>query len=434
MAQAIRNSSSRSSTLAKGMFAAGAALLALSAAPAFGATQVTSFGSNPGALKMYKHVPSGMPANAPLVVALHGCTQTAAAYESSGWTALANQHKFYVVYPEQQSGNNSSKCFNWFESGDIVRGQGESLSIKQMVDKMAADHSVDPSRVFVTGLSAGAYMTNILAAVYPDVFAGAAPIAGGPYKCATSMTGAFSCMSPGTDKTPAAWGDLARSGYSGYNGRKPKVSIWQGTSDTTVKPMNMDETMQQWTNYHGVDQTAEVSDSVQGFPHKVYKDASGNVLVETYSITGMAHGTPVDPGTGAGQCGTAGAYILDVNICSSYYIGKFFGIIEGDTGTTTTSTSSTSTSSTSTSSSASTSTTSAAPTTTTVATTTTTTVAGACFNSSNYAHVTAGRAYNSMGYAKATGSNQSMGLNNTFYTSKLRQTGASYYVIDNTCP
>ncbi|RJG02451.1 PHB depolymerase family esterase [Noviherbaspirillum sedimenti] len=428
MEQSTQNSSPFSSFLKKGLFAAGATLLALSASSAFAATAVTSFGSNPGALKMYKHVPSAMPANAPLVVALHGCTQTAAAYEASGWTALANQHKFYVVYPEQQSANNQNKCFNWFEPGDIVRGQGETLSIKQMVDKMAADHSIDPSRVFVTGLSAGAYMVNVLAAAYPDVFAGAAPIAGGPYKCATSMTAAFSCMSPGTDKTPAAWGDLARSGYSGYTGRKPRVSIWQGSTDSTVKPMNMDETMQQWTNYHGIDQTAEVSESVAGFPHKVYKDASGNAIVETYSITNMGHGTPVDPGTGASQCGTAGAYILDVNICSSYYIGQFFGIIGGDTGTTTTTSSTSSTSNTSTSS---TNTSSSGATTTT---TTTTTIAGACFNTSNYAHVTAGRAYNSAGYAKANGSNQNMGLNNTFYKSKLRQTGTNYYVIDNTCP
>jgi poly(hydroxyalkanoate) depolymerase family esterase len=374
-------------------------------------TQVTSFGSNPGALNMYKHVPSGMPSNAPLVVALHGCTQTAAAYEASGWTALATKHKFYVVYPEQVSGNNSNKCFNWFESGDIGRGAGEALSIKQMVDNMKANHSIDGNRVFVTGLSAGAYMTTVMGFTYPDVFAGAAPIAGGPYKCGVGSSAAFTCMSPGVDKTPAAWGDLARSGFSGYTGRKPKFSIWHGSSDTTVKPMNMNETMEQATNYAGIDQTAEVSNTVGGFPHKVYTDGNGNPYVETYSITNMAHGTPVDPGTGATQCGTAGSYILDVNVCSSYYIAQFFGILSGTTTTTTT-----------------------AGGTTTTASTPTTTVGGACFKVSNYAHVTAGRAYNSAGTAKANGSNQSMGLYNTFIITKLRQTGTNYYVIDNTCP
>ncbi|CAN5907087.1 PHB depolymerase family esterase [soil metagenome] len=410
-----KNRTLSSAFIKRVFFVAATPLLILSATPALALTTVTGFGSNPGALNMYKHVPAGMPANAPLVVALHGCTQTAAAYESAGWTALANTHKFYVIYPEQVSGNNSNKCFNWFESGDIGRGAGEALSIKQMVDKMKADYSIDASRVYVSGLSAGAFMTTVMAVTYPDVFAGAAPIAGGPYKCGIGTSGAFSCMSPGVDKTPAAWGDLARSGYSGYSGRKPIFSIWHGTSDTTVKPLNMTETMEQATNYLGVDQTADVSDTVGGFPHKVYKDGSGNAVVETYSITGMAHGTPVDPGTGASQCGTAGAYILDVNVCSSYYIGKFFGII-GSGGTTTTTTAS-------------------GGTTTTTATATTTTLApGACFNSSNSAHVTAGRAHNNLGYADANGSNQRMGLNNTFYTSKLRRTGTNYYVIDSTCP
>ncbi len=389
--------------------------LAFVSVPALALTAVTSFGTNPGNLLMYKHVPASMPAGAPIVVALHGCSQTAAAYENAGWSALANTHKFYVLYPQQQSANNSSSCFNWFEAGDIARGAGEALSIKQMVDKMKADHSIDGNRVYVTGLSAGAAFTNVMLAAYPDVFAGGAPIAGIPYKCSTSMTAAFSCMSPGTDKTPTAWGDLARSGYSGYTGRKPLVSIWQGSSDTTVKPMNMDETMQQWTNYAGIDQTAEVSDTVGGFPHKVYKDGSGNPIVETYSITNMVHGTPVDPGTGATQCGTAASYILDVNLCSSYYIGKFFGIIGSGTTTTT--------------SAGTTTTTAAGTTTSTTATTTTTTVAATCYTSSNYAHVTAGRAHQSFGYVYANGSNQNMGLYNTYTTRTLKKTATNYYVI-----
>ncbi|MBI1890316.1 MAG: PHB depolymerase family esterase [Burkholderiales bacterium] len=395
--------------------AAIAPLFALSASSAWALTQVTGFGSNPGALTMYKHVPASMPANAPLVVAMHGCTQSASAYEATGWTALANTYKFYVVYPEQISGNNQNKCFNWFEPGDIGRGAGEALSIKQMVDNMKANYSIDANRVYVTGLSAGGYMVNVMLATYPDVFAGGAPFSGGPYKCATSMNAAFSCMSPGVDKTPAAWGDLARGGYSGYTGRKPKVSIWHGDADYTVKQMNQVEEMEQWTNYHGVSQTATTSNTVAGFPHKVY----GSGLVETYTITGMGHGTPVDPGTGSTQCGTAGAYILDVNICSSYYVSQFWGILGGG-GTTTTTVAGT------------TSTTSSGTTTTTA--TTTTTTAGACYKTSNYTHVTSGRAYNSSGYAKANGSNQNMGLNNTFYTTKLRKTGTNYYVIDNTCP
>lgn len=290
-------------------------------------TQVTSFGTNPGALLMYKYVPASMPSNAPVVVLLHGCSQSAASYDDEpGWVKFANTYKFYLVFAQQQSINNSSKCFNWFQSGDITRGYGEALSIKQMVDKMKSTHSVDASRVFVSGLSAGGAMTAVMLATYPDVFAGGAIMAGIPYKCATSSSAAFGCMSPGVNKTPQQWGDLARSGYSGYSGRKPKVAIFHGTSDFTVKDMNLTELMEQWTNYHGIDQIADASDTVGGFPRKFYRNGSGTNLVMTVSITGMGHGTAIDPGTGSAQCGVAAPYILDVNLCSTYYSGKFWGL------------------------------------------------------------------------------------------------------------
>ena len=75
--------------------------------------QVTSFGSNPGGLRMWKYVPPGMPAHAPLVLALHACSQQAADYVKAGWNELADQYQFYVVYPEQTTVNNGLTCFNW---------------------------------------------------------------------------------------------------------------------------------------------------------------------------------------------------------------------------------------------------------------------------------------------------------------------------------
>jgi hypothetical protein len=84
--------------------------------------------------------------------------------------------------------------------------------------------------------------------------------------------------------------------------------------------------MQQWTNVHGIDQTPDISETVAGYPRRVFTDSAGVPRVETWTITGMGHGTPVDPGTGETQCGIAGAYILDVNICSSWYIARFFGL------------------------------------------------------------------------------------------------------------
>ncbi|NEB70706.1 prolyl oligopeptidase family serine peptidase, partial [Streptomyces fulvissimus] len=84
--------------------------------------------------------------------------------------------------------------------------------------RMKADVGSDPARVHATGLSAGAAMTNVVLAAYPDVFAAGAPVAGLPYACATSVVAAYSCMNPGTDLTPAAWAAKVRDAHPGYAG------------------------------------------------------------------------------------------------------------------------------------------------------------------------------------------------------------------------
>src|SRR5512140_4032021 len=89
-------------------------------------THVTSFGSNPGALDMYEYVPANLPSGRPLVVVMHGCTQTAASMEAAGWNALADQYQFAVLYPQQSTANNPVSCFNWAGNygnpADLVRG------------------------------------------------------------------------------------------------------------------------------------------------------------------------------------------------------------------------------------------------------------------------------------------------------------------------
>ena len=289
-------------------------------------TSVSSFGTNPGNLLMYYYAPSSPKSPAPLVVALHGCTQSANEYaDRTKWHVLANKYGFYVVFPQQQSSNNQNKCFNWFEPGDIARGQGEALSIKQMVDYMKSRFNIDSSKVFVTGLSAGGAMTSVMMATYPDVFAGGAVMAGIPYKCATTMTEGFTCMS-GVDKTPQQWGDLVRGAYSGYSGPYPTLMVFQGSSDYTVKDVNMTELVDQWTNVHGTDQTPEVTETFRTATRKIYRNSSGKDVVVTYYISGMGHGITVDPGTNQDQGGTTGAYSEDKDIYSSYYAAQFWGL------------------------------------------------------------------------------------------------------------
>ncbi|MDQ7803664.1 PHB depolymerase family esterase [Amycolatopsis sp. A133] len=367
---------------------------------------VTNFGANPGALAMYTYTPAGLEAGRPVVVALHGCTQSAADYYAhSGWPALADRWRFEVVFPQQSTANNSLKCFNWFSTADDTRGNGEAASVKSMVDKAIADHGSDRSRVFVTGLSAGGGMTADLLAAYPDVFAGGGINAGLPAQCATSVVEATNCQQNDQHLTPAQWASKVKAQYPGYGGPWPRVAIWQGTADYTVYPVNGTELRDQWTAVHGVAQAPTSTQSLPG--GTTLTNYAGKV--QLYSIAGMGHGTAVDPGTGTTQCGSTGAYFL-AGICSSYYTGLFFGLDKGS-GTTTTAT---------------------PPTTTT--TTSTTPPSGTCVSASNYAHTQAGRAHQSAGQTYANGSNQAMGLWNTFTIHALKETSPGYWILaDGQC-
>ncbi|TIL83807.1 MAG: PHB depolymerase family esterase, partial [Mesorhizobium sp.] len=116
-----------------------------------------------------------LPEAAPLVVVLHGCTQTAAGYDDgSGWSQLADQEGFTLLFPEQQRANNPNLCFNWFVPGDTKRNGGEALSIRQMIGAVVVEYGLDRKRIFITGLSAGGAMTSVMLACYPEVFAGGA--------------------------------------------------------------------------------------------------------------------------------------------------------------------------------------------------------------------------------------------------------------------
>lgn len=405
---------------------------------------VTAFGTNPGNLNMYAYLPAQPVAQAPLVVAMHGCTQNAASYDNeTGWTELADRHGFYLVLPEQQTSNNSSRCFNWFEPGDVQRGQGEARSIKSMVDEMLATYDIDPNRVYVTGLSAGGFMTSVMLATYPDVFAGGAVVAGGPYRCGLGFIDAYGCMSGNRGRTPAQWASVVNNASS-HQGPWPVVSIWQGTSDYTVDASNMTELVEQWTAVHGTDATADSSETVKGYPHRTY-EANGQTVVETYEITGMGHGTPVDPGGAPDQCGQAGAFILDVGICSSYHISDFWGILDSTSGTTTSSSSSTTTTTASSSSSSSTSGAGGAGTTSASSSSATSGSGGAggepptgpyCGAATNLDHYNAGRAVR-LGNVpwesySAVGSYQWLGYDDE--TTMLREEGPNRYVEVTSCP
>jgi poly(hydroxyalkanoate) depolymerase family esterase len=294
-------------------------------------TRVTTFGSNPGALAMYEYVPAALPSGRPLVVVLHGCTQVAADMERAGWNTLADQHQFAVVYPEQQTANNSVRCFNWAgEYGDptnLVRGQGENASIMSMIDAAIVNHGVDPARVYVVGFSAGGAFAAVLLATWPERFAGGAIMSGVPYRCATSVNGAFSCQSPGVSKTAPQWGDLVRAASS-FAGTRPPIQIWHGATDSIVVPANARELIEQFTNAAGADEVADETSTVDGATRTVFK-AGTRTVVESYAVPSMGHATAIG---GAGCPSTAGSYFENRNICSTLRAAQMFGIVGGGDG------------------------------------------------------------------------------------------------------
>jgi poly(hydroxyalkanoate) depolymerase family esterase len=296
-------------------------------------TQVTGFGSNPGNLKMWKYVPAGLPSGAPLVVAMHGCTESASVYSAeTEWGNLGDRLKFAVVFPETSSANNSLSCFNWFQPANISRGQGEALSIKQMVDNMKANHGSDPARVFVTGMSAGGFMTEVMMATYPDVFAGGAVNSGGPYACATSINDTNTCQQGNVSHTPAQWGTLVKNAFPSFTGSYPRLVVFHGSTDSTVAPADAQQSVDQWSNVLGIDETADVNETFRTSTHKVFRDAGGRSMIETYLISGMGHALTVDPGTAVDQGGATGAFCENHSIYSSFYAAQFWGLTSTQTG------------------------------------------------------------------------------------------------------
>lgn len=290
-------------------------------------TEVTGFGSNPGNLRMLTYIPQDLPPDAPLVVVLHGCTQTATSYDTgTGWSTLADRHGFALLLPEQRRSNNPLRCFNWFRGQDYVRDGGEPESIRQMVERLVSDHGIDRRRIFVTGLSAGGAMTSVMLATHPELFAGGAVVAGVPYRCANGLQEGFDVIFQGRSLSGLEWGERVRSA-SAHDGPWPRVQVWHGESDGTVKPLNADEVIKQWRDVHGL--PAEPAHEEQIGPHRrrVWQDADGRDLIEHYSVAGMAHGQAIDP-RGPDGCGRPAPFIIDAGISSPTHIAKSWGLTE----------------------------------------------------------------------------------------------------------
>lgn len=302
-----------------------------------GLREIKDFGTNPGNLNFFIHTPQikkGRSANKmPLIVALHGCNQDVSTISrQSGWNKLADDYGFIVIYPQQRFLNNPSFCFNWYDEKDVSKYSGESGSIKQMIDFVCDSFSVDKSKIFAYGLSAGAAMTAALLADYPDIFNAGAILAGGPFMMATNPLNGVSAMVSPKHKSSKEWGELVLKQNIGYKNKYPRVIIVHGKNDVIVDIKNSYELVKQWAYVLHTDtvpsKTIEAFANNKAIERKIYLNKQQQEEIIFYEITGLGHALAVDPGNAFDQGGETGLFAVDKDFFSTYWIAKDFGLIK----------------------------------------------------------------------------------------------------------
>jgi acetylxylan esterase len=196
--------------------------------------EVTAFVTGPTAAKMYIYAPANISTPAPIIVAVHYCTGSGPAYFSATkYASLADTHNFIVIYPSAPS---SGGCWDVSSNTSLThRSGGDSLTIVNMVSYAVSSYGGDASKVFVTGSSSGAMMTNVLAGAYPDIFTAGSVYSGVPDGCfylASAQAGTdnpgwnSACSGGSVVKTAKEWGALVQSYYPGYTGTYPRMQMF----------------------------------------------------------------------------------------------------------------------------------------------------------------------------------------------------------------
>jgi poly(hydroxyalkanoate) depolymerase family esterase len=241
--------------------------------------------SNPAGSRAYKlFVPSryqGQPL--PLVVMLHGCTQSPDDFAAgTRMNFIAEEQTCFVVYPAQRSDANQSKCWNWFRAADQQRDAGEPSLIAGITRQIIRDYSVDPKRVYVAGLSAGAAAAAIMAATYNDLYAAVGIHSGLACGAATDMPSAFAAMRQG--------GGPGRRLVSDGGPPVPAI-IFHGDRDTTVHPNNGGQVLEQaigTTRTHKKLHRGQIPGG-HAYTRTTHTDAGGREILEHWNIHGAGH-------------------------------------------------------------------------------------------------------------------------------------------------
>ena len=263
-------------------------------APESGQFVARSYRNEAGSLAYKLYIPSGYRGQAlPLVVMLHGCTQSPDDFAAgTGMNALAEEHTCLVAYPAQSTAANASKCWNWFSPADQQRGQGEPSLIAGITREVMRDHSVDPQRVYVAGLSAGGAAASIMGTTYPDLYAAIGVHSGLACGVASNLPSAFAAMHQG-DAASMPRSDMA-SAPEGSRRIVPTI-VFHGDRDATVHPRNGDHVIAQsraTTITTPELQTIVHHGRVPGghaYSRTLHVDSSGQTILEQWVVHGAGH-------------------------------------------------------------------------------------------------------------------------------------------------
>lgn len=248
-----------------------------------------NFGDNPGDLTASYLSPSKQAKS--LVVLLHGCVQNGETLaKQSGFVALAKQHDFTLLLPQQSQKNNVKSCFNWFSEQDIAKDQGEVLSIKNMISTVKAQAGIE--QVYIAGLSAGGAMTSALLTHYPKLFSAGAVIAGLPYPCANDLAKAISCMRNGPSQSATELVSLVKKGNETVK-KWPRLIVITGSKDKVVNPKNSSRLAVQWSKL-SENSLATSKTSSADYQLTLWQDNDAQPQVKLVEINDIGHGLTVN--------------------------------------------------------------------------------------------------------------------------------------------
>ena len=268
---------------------------------------VSNWGASgvPSYISMYIYVPDKLATDPPILVVSHFCGGSASAVfgqaQGGGIVAAADKYGFIMVFPQTTNAATSAKCWDVGSKASLTHdGGGDTQAVAEMVKYTITKYGADADRVYATGDSSGAMMTQALLAVYPDVFKGGASFAGVPAGCWSDGWSAASnwggtCAGGNDIMTAQQWGDLARGMDPGYAGPRPRVQLFHGDSDPTINYKNFGEAIKQWTNVLGLSTsptstTTGLTLGTHQATRQQWKNSCGYVVLDAFTSIGGDHG------------------------------------------------------------------------------------------------------------------------------------------------